>query len=303
MKTDYDKIAQFKGSADLQVKAWDRFLSGWSENNQFSQEDETLRSQAQSQREQSKRTMQAAVQHQQNNQVVVSGSNTTGKTFKDCDLCPEMVMLPSGSFQMGGSASDEKPVHSVSVKAFAMGKTEVTQAEWQAVMGNNPSYFERCGASCPVENVGWDNAQEFINKLNAKTGKIYRLPSEAEWEYACRAGGNQSYCGSDNVDSVAVYSRNSGDKTQPVANKQANAWGLFDLSGNVWEWTQDCWHETYNLAPSNGDSWQSGECDQRVLRGGSYTDNPAHVRTARRIRIYTTFHGGNYGFRVARMLP
>ena len=168
-----------------------------------------------------------------------------GKTFKDCADCPEMVELPAGSFDMGSNDGEpeEKPVHTVTIaKPFAIGKTEVTQQQWHAVMGNDPSYFAGCGDTCPVEQVSWDDAQEFIKKLNAKTGKQYRLPSEAEWEYACRAGRRQEYCGSDIPENVSWNDSNSGaflrGHPHPVATKHANDFGLYDLSGNVWEWVQ-----------------------------------------------------------------
>ena len=112
-----------------------------------------------------------------------------GTTFKDCPDCPEMVVIPAGSFEMGGTGSYEQPVHRVTLRSFSMGKTEVTQGQWRAVMGSNPSKFSNCGDTCPVEQVSWEDAKEFVSRLNAKTGKTYRLPSEAEWEYACRAGG------------------------------------------------------------------------------------------------------------------
>lgn len=161
-------------------------------------------------------------------------------TFRDCVDCPEMVFIPVGSFEMGfnsGIFKNEKPAHTVTIsQAFAMGKTEVTQAQWKAVMGNNPSYFAACGDNCPVEMVNWDETQDFIIKLNQKTGKQYRLPSEAEWEYACRAGGHHQYCGGDNADSVAWYGGTFRNPTHSVAGKQANAFGLYDMTGNVCEY-------------------------------------------------------------------
>jgi formylglycine-generating enzyme required for sulfatase activity len=138
--------------------------------------------------------------------------------------------------------------------------------------------------------------------LSSQTGHVYRLPSEAEWEYACRAGSQQQYCGGDNVADVAWFDSNSGATTHAVALKRPNALGLYDLSGNVWEWTQDCWNENYNGAPTNGSPWTQGDCSQRVVRGGSWTYFPQNLRSAFRGRYSTAYRGNFYGggFRVAR---
>jgi formylglycine-generating enzyme required for sulfatase activity len=229
--------------------------------------------------------------------------------FKDCPECPEMVELPAGSFDMGanGTESNEKPVHQVVFgKPFAICKTEITQAQWRAVMGSNPSSFTGCGDTCPVEQVSWDDIQSYIQKLNAKTGKQYRLPSEAEWEYACRAGKQQEYCGSDNADSVAWNGFNSGsfffNAPHPVATKQANAFGLYDMSGNVWEWVADTYHDSYSGAPSDGSAWEGGSSG-RVLRGGSWGQDAKFGRAAVRSRFATNYRYYSYGFRLARTLP
>lgn len=231
-----------------------------------------------------------------------------GQVFKDCADCPEMVVIPAGSFQMGSNDGglEEKPVHTVSVNSFALGKYEVNQGQWKAVMGTNPSLAHACGDTCPVENISWDKAQEFIQKLNQKTGKHYRLPSEAEWEYACRAGATQTYCGSNDVDSVAVYNKkNKGNsKSHSVGGKQANAWGLYDMSGNAWEWTQDCWHGNYVGAPSDGSAWTNGSCGQRVVRGGSSRYGAWLSRAAFRTNYDPSFrHSFSSGFRLARIAP
>jgi formylglycine-generating enzyme required for sulfatase activity len=232
-----------------------------------------------------------------------------GKTFKDCPDCPDMVEIPAGSFDMGSNNGEphERPMHSVSIaKSFAIGKTEVTQAQWHAVMGNKPSYFESCGDACPVEQVSWDDTQEFIKKLNAKTGKQYRLPSEAEWEYACRAGKQQEYCGSDIADSVSWNAFNSGktffNKPHPVATKKANDFGLYDMSGNVWEWVEDTYHSNYNGAPMDGSAWLDGS-SMHVLRGGSWGYDQEFGRAAARSKFGVTFRYYSYGFRLARTLP
>ena len=231
-----------------------------------------------------------------------------GKTFKDCPTCPEMVEIPAGSFDMGSNDgnADEKPVHRVTIaKPFAIGKTEVTQEQWHAVMGTDPSNFSACGDTCPVEQVSWNDAQEFIKKLNAKTGKQYRLPSEAEWEYACRAGAQQEFCGSNSQDSVSWNSFNSGsfffNTPHPVATKQANAFGLYDMSGNVWEWVEDTYHDDYAGAPTDGSAWAGGS--MRVLRGGSWGQDPKFGRASSRSKFGTTYRYYSYGFRLARTLP
>jgi len=232
-----------------------------------------------------------------------------GKTFKDCPECPEMVEIPGGSFDMGSNEGEpgEQPVHSVTIaRPFAIGKTEVTQAQWYAVMRNNPSYFETCGDNCPVEQVSWDDVQQFIKKLNARTGKQYRLPSEAEWEYACRAGKHQEFCGSEIADKVSWYKSNSGNfffnKPHPAATRQANAFGLFDMSGNVWEWVEDTYHDNYNGAPADGSAWLDGS-DKRVLRGGSWGYDSSYSRAAARSGFGSKLRYYSYGFRLARTLP
>lgn len=229
-----------------------------------------------------------------------------GKVFKDCEQCPNMVVIPAGSFQMGGDKqNDEQPIHNVTIgRPFALATTEVTQGQWRAVMGSNPSNFSACGDTCPVENVSWDDAQAYVKKLSEKTGKQYRLPSEAEWEYACRAGSRQTYCGSDSIDDVAWYNGNSGGKTHPVADKQANAWGLYDMTGNVWEWVEDCWHGTYNGAPTDGSAWTIGCVEiRRSPRGGSWINKPQVARSAERGSYTPAWRNHLNGFRPARMLP
>jgi formylglycine-generating enzyme required for sulfatase activity len=185
---------------------------------------------------------------------------------------PEMVFVEGGTFQMGSESGDpdEKPVHVVTLSSFNMGKYEVTQAQWTAVMGSNPSYFLGCD-NFPVEQVSWNDVQQYIQKLNAQTGKNYRLPTEAEWEYAAKGGKasrGYTYSGSNDISSVGWYTDNSGGKTHAVGTKQANELGIFDMSGNVWEWCSD-WYGNYSsYSITNPTGSISGWA--RVLRGGSW---------------------------------
>jgi formylglycine-generating enzyme required for sulfatase activity len=219
--------------------------------------------------------------------------NTTRFPFE-----PELVFVEGGTFQMGSSSgeSDEQPVHSVTLSSFNIGKYEVTQAQWIAVMGSNPSSFSGCD-NCPVEEVSWNEVQEFIRKLNAQTGKNYRLPTEAEWEYAAR-GGKQSrgytYSGSNDLGSVA--SNNSGSKKHAVGGKQANELGIYDMSGNVSEWCSDWYgnYSSYNETNPTGAS--SGQF--RVLRGGSWADFASFCRSAFRSSDNPVSRRSYYGFRL-----
>ena len=227
--------------------------------------------------------------------------------IKDCAECPEMVVIPAGSFVMGSiKNSYESRLHHVTIRSFLIGKTEVTQKQWMSLMGKNPSRFSACGYVCPVESVGWDDIQQFITKLNQKTGQKYRLPSEAEWEYAARAGTTTDWSFGDEVSNLgeyAWYNQNSKSKTQAVGQKLPNAFGLLDMHGNVWEWTQDCWHDTYLGAPTDGSAWTTGCTDtSRVLRGGSYGSFSAFVRSANRGRNEVGYWGTTDGFRLARDL-
>lgn len=229
-----------------------------------------------------------------------------GKLVKDPSTGIEMVYVKGGCYQMGDTFgdgdSDEKPVHEVCVDSFYIGKFEVTQGQWQAVMGNNPSSFKSCGDNCPVENVSWNDAQEFINKLNSRSGGgKYRLPTEAEWEYAARSGGKrEKYSGGDDVDSVAWYTSNSGSKTHTVGTKAPNGLGIYDMSGNVWEWCQDWYGEKYyGDSPRNNPTGASSGT-YRDLRGGSWFSNAGYARSANR-RGLNPDNGYNFdGFRLAR---
>ena len=235
------------------------------------------------------------------------GSSTSGSVItipvKD-GISIEMVKVEAGSFNMGATPEmqnpdeDEKPVHRVTLtNNYYIGKYEVTQALWQAVMGSNPSYFK--GDDLPVEQVSWNDCQDFISKLNAMTGKRFRLPSEAEWEYAAR-GGKKSrgyqYSGSNTLGDVAWYEGNSGSKTHAVGTKQPNELGIYDMTGNVYEWCQD-WYGSYSSSPqTNPIGAVSGSC--RVYRGGCWVSSARNCRTSYRGRRTPDFRYGFLGLRL-----
>ncbi|MEM6966504.1 MAG: SUMF1/EgtB/PvdO family nonheme iron enzyme, partial [Bacteroidota bacterium] len=210
----------------------------------------------------------------------------------------EMVDIPGGTFRMGNDygEDDEKPAHSVTVPAFKMQKYEVTQRLWEAVMGNNPSEFKDC-ERCPVGSVSWNDAQEFIRKLNALTGLKYRLPSESEWEYAAKGGEEFKYAGSDDLSKVGWYDGNSDGKTHPVGELQPNQYGLYDMSGNVWEWCEDTWNWDYTDAPTDGSAW-IGDGSRRVFRSGSWRIDARYCRVSNRDFNSPDYRGNIVGFRL-----
>ena len=252
-----------------------------------------------------------------------------GYMFRDCPGCPEMVVVREGRFRMGSTAGidDERPVHEVTIaRPFAVGVHEVTRGEFARFvsatgrsMGNRCRTYEdedwewrdgrhwkspgfRQTDSHPVVCVYWDDAQAYVRWLSRKTGKAYRLPSESEWEYVARAGTTGPYhFGSSLSSSQANYGNNRGG-TAPVGSYPANAFGLHDVHGNVWEWVEDCWNDSYNGAPSNGSAWESGRCEVRVLRGGSWDLEPGYLRSANRGWFTAGDRVINNGFRVARTL-
>ncbi len=230
-----------------------------------------------------------------------------------------MIPIKGGSFNMGDTFGDgdswEKPVHRVTIRDFHLCKYPVTQAQWKAIMGDNPAHFKG-DENLPIEQVSWDDAQNFIKKLNEKTGKKYRLPSEAEWEYAAREGGKKIRFGNgqEKADPKEMnfdgreenkkdYSKVGGyrQKTTVVNAFSANALGLHDMSGNVWEWCQDVWHESYKNALKDGSAWeQGGHASLRVVRGGSWSLRPNYCRAACRGRFYPVNRYNDFGFRLAR---
>ena len=237
----------------------------------------------------------------------------------------EMVSIPAGTFLMGspededGNLGSECPQHEVEVSGFCIGKYAVTQAQWQAVaegalvsreLRQAPSSF--AGENRPVEMVSWYDATEFCTRLSEKTGHYFRLPSEAEWEYACRAGTTTPYhygetltpkfanCSSNFLTGVIKALAPGQKRTTPVGSYEANAYGLFDLHGNVWEWCADTWHENYFGAPPGGNPWiEGGQEEYRVVRGGSWGSGPKDCRSAYRFRDAPYFCCNDVGFRVA----
>jgi formylglycine-generating enzyme required for sulfatase activity len=256
----------------------------------------------------------------------------SGASFKDCADCPEMVVAPSGSFNMGSPSDEpereswqkgtESPQHKVTIaNPFAVGKFAVTFAEWDACAndggcgGAKPSDQGWGRGDRPVINVNWNEAKDYIGWLSKKTGKTYRLLSEAEREYVTRAGtatpfwwGRSITPALANYDGSAEPYKGGGSKgeyrhkTLPVKSFKPNPWGLYQVHGNVWEWVEDCWHDSYNGAPSDGSAWTSVDCSRRVLRGGSWGIDPGILRAARRDWGTPVDRGGDIGFRLARTL-
>ena len=247
-----------------------------------------------------------------------------GENFRDCPDCPEMVVIPAGSFRMGclsndyQCSADELPVYDVRIpQPFGLGKYEVTFAEWEACVtasgcdGYEPDdggfHRGRVRDGTPVINVSWDDAQAYVTWLSEVTDAAYRLPSEAEWEYAARAGtttkypwGNEMVVGRANCGSVTWCDDWTG--TAPVGSFPANAFGLHDMHGNVWEWVEDCWNGTHPRAPSDGSARLSGDCSRSVSRGGSWRHPTGNLRSATRIGVTAGNRVYEIGFRVARTL-
>ncbi len=258
---------------------------------------------------------------------LVSDAPKPGEVFKDCEVCPEMVTIPSGSFFMGspqnesGRSSNEGPQRQVQVKQFAMGRHEVTQRQWQALMGDNPSGFNTCGDNCPIENISWDDAKAFTRKLSQMTGKTYRLPSEEEWEFAARAGCSTPFnLGGQCAERVEVsdanfngnFSHNGSNRgvdrhtTTAVGSFRANNWGLYDMHGNVWEWVLDCYEINERVAQHEHIQAQRVEersCKYRGIRGGAWNSFPQYLRSASRFGQATDTRDFHLGFRISRSVP
>ena len=236
--------------------------------------------------------------------------NAPGATFRDCDVCPELVVVPAGRFTMGASASDEMhtatPQHLVAIeRPFAVGKFEVTFDEWTACVRERactetPHDRGWGRGKRPVIYVSWEDASQYVQWLSHKTGKRYRVLSEAEWEYVARAGTTTLYASGDHISpqQANYYTR----QTTPVGSYAPNAFGVHDMHGNVWEWTADCWNENYKGAPATAIAWTSGDCSRRVFRGGSWDDYPWFLRSAERSNGEASVRLNDLGLRVARTL-
>ena len=250
-------------------------------------------------------------------------STSSGRVFRDCEVCPVMVEVPAGSFMMGSPESEEGrfdvegPQHRVTIGSpFAVGVYEVTFAEWDACVGAGgcggyrPGDDEGWGRGRrPVIRVSWDDAQGYVQWLSRETGEQYRLLTEAEWEYVARAGtttarywgdSESGQCRNGNGYDDYVDCSDGYEFTAPVGSFQPNAFGLYDVLGNVWEWTEDCWNDDYSGAATDGSAWQSGDCSRRVLRGGSWNLDPWDLRSAFRFRNSPGNRLNYLGFRVAR---
>ncbi|MFH1024246.1 MAG: formylglycine-generating enzyme family protein [Planctomycetota bacterium] len=233
----------------------------------------------------------------------VDSTDPDRKSFRN-SIGMTLVWIPPGEFMMGspdnepGRGEDEGPQHKVKItKGFYMGATEVTQAQWKAVMGDNPSNFK--GDDLPVEQVSWNDCQVFLKKFSDKEGKTYRLPTEAEWEYACRAGTTTRFCFGDDDGGLGAYAwfyGNSGNQTHAVGTKKSNAFGLYDMHGNVWEWCQD----RFGAYPSGDVTDPTGATSgsDRVLRSGSWFGTPEFCRSACRVRGDPAIRSNICGFRV-----
>ena len=254
-------------------------------------------------------------------------------SWRDCAGAPEMIRLRGGPFRMGDldgtGLSAERPVRQLTVRGFAISKTEVTFEQWDACQADGacPQASDHGWGrgQRPVIGVSWQGAQRYVQWLSARTGKPYRLPSEVEWEYAARAGSVTRYSWGDGAEWVcnhanvldaqgreahpkwnwSVVCDDGHPATAPVASYQPNAWGLYDLAGNVWEWTADCWHPDYTGAPLGSAPWlaeQAGDCTRRVNRGGGWGNNPRTMRSSTRDADAVDGSGDALGFRVARSL-
>lgn len=230
------------------------------------------------------------------------------------DLGMQFRLIPAGTFVMGSpdnepGRDEDETQHTVTIsRPFFMQTTEVTQGQWEAVMGSNESHFSACGSNCPVERVSWEEVQDFISRLNRLTGRQYRLPTEAEFEYSARAGTTDAlangklteiWCKEDEkMNEISWYCGNAQEKTHAVSQKKANPWGLHDMHGNLWEWCQDSWDGGDYSNKAVTDPLGKKETDGRVIRGGSWKDYAWHIRSANRDWCVYHYRNEFIGFRL-----
>ncbi|WP_373861800.1 formylglycine-generating enzyme family protein [Cupriavidus alkaliphilus] len=232
--------------------------------------------------------------------------------IRDCPACPALVTVPAGSFTMGSNASDpaEKPPHQVAIgQPFAIGRYEVTVEQWNACADAGgcqriPTLADSA-KNAPVRDVSWDDAQQYVAWLSKTTGKSYRLPTEAEWEYAARGGSASTYWWGDQMRKGNANCKDCGDPWSqdapaPVGSFAANPYGLHDVNGSVWEWVADCWHSSYKGAPTDGRAWNENACGARVIRGGSWREGASYMVSSTRFKYSPSVRQSQNGFRVAR---
>ncbi|WER44987.1 formylglycine-generating enzyme family protein [Cupriavidus sp. WKF15] len=230
----------------------------------------------------------------------------------DCPVCPVLVSLPAGSFTMGSNASDpaEKPAHHVTIsQPFAIGRYEVTVEQWNACVDTGGcdriATVANSAKSAPIRDVSWDDAQQYVAWLSKTTGKTYRLPTEAEWEYAARGGTASAFWWGDQMRKGTANCKDCGDPWNQdapanVGSFAANPFGLYDVNGSVWEWVRDCWHSSYKNAPVDGRSWEEASCGARVIRGGSWREGASYMVSSTRFKYSASVRQSQNGFRVAR---
>lgn len=232
--------------------------------------------------------------------------------LKDCPVCPPLIALRAGSFTMGSNTSDpsERPAHHVALAVpFAIGKYEVTMEQWKACVDAGACPRGTQGAeyrpAAPMRDVSWDDAQRYVKWLDATSGQSYRLPTEAEWEFAARGGTTSPYWWGDKLAAGKANCKDCGepwrsDGPADAGSFTANPYGLYDMNGSVWEWVSDCWHPSFKNAPANGSSWDEPNCTVRVIRGGSWREDGTYMVSSTRFKYDASVRNGQNGFRVAR---
>jgi formylglycine-generating enzyme required for sulfatase activity len=246
--------------------------------------------------------------------VAARAPANAGAEITDCPACPALVSIPAGSFTMGSNSSDasEKPAHAVTVTApFAIGKFEVTVAQWNACADTNTcprlSTASNPSPTSPVRDVSWDDAQVYLKWLSTSSGKAYRLPTEAEWEYAARGGTSTRYWWGEQMATGKANCKDCGQPWRSEAPGKAgsfapNPWGLYDVNGSVWEWVSDCWHNSFKDAPADARSWDTPNCNVRVIRGGSWREGAPYMVSSSRFKYDASVRHAQNGFRVARSM-